>query len=127
MAVYFVRMRPSSIMNHSLKTFRGVGDPGRRMKTAKANATCASTSTTGVRRATTIDRLKFWRPPMQSFPPGVCPGLAGGRNCPAGRRGAVFDPPASGMGQRDRTAVGGNGVEVTVDDPDQRIASSVQG
>jgi hypothetical protein len=45
--------------NHSLNTLRGVGDPGRRMKTAIASTACASSSMSGMRRATTIDALKF--------------------------------------------------------------------
>ena len=37
------------------------------MNTAKPSATCASSSTTGIRRATTIDRLKLASPETQSL------------------------------------------------------------
>src|SRR6185369_5408739 len=87
-------MRASSMLNHSLKTLRGVDDPGLRMNTASPSVICASSSTSGMRVATTIDRLKFASPPTQSFddapgggPAGAAaPGArgAGGRNLPAG-------------------------------------------
>ncbi len=93
-----VRIFASSMKNHSLNTLRGVADPGRRMKTAKASATCASSSTSGMRRATTIEPLKFCKPETQSllgppggpgggavgWPEGGVAGVFGGRNRPAG-------------------------------------------
>src|SRR4029450_8593480 len=107
------------MLNHSLKTFRGVGDPGRRMKTAYPRTTCASSSTIGVRRATTIERLKFCRLATQSLlpgpgagpcpagapratgaappPPGPCPrGAPGGRNAPAGAGDPLSTRPQPG-------------------------------
>src|SRR5688572_470062 len=99
-------MRPSSMLNHSLKTLRGVDEPGRRMKTARPSVYCASSSTSGMRVATTIDRLKLASPPTQSFDdaPGGGPagaaapaGLgAGGRNLPAGAGEEVTARPQPG-------------------------------
>src|SRR5690349_22029414 len=82
------------MLNHSLNTLRGVDDPGRRMNTARPSVTCCSSSTSGIRVATTIERLKLARPPTQSFDdaPGGGPAGApapagrgaGGKNLPAG-------------------------------------------
>src|SRR4026207_2455338 len=112
------RIFAASTTNHSLKTSRGAGGPGGRVKAAYPGANGAPSPTRGPRPATAVHGVGFARPPAQAVggaaagcPEGGVAGAIGGRKRPAGAGDPFSTRPQPGCVSATEVAGGARGAQ----------------